>query len=68
MQKINKLSKENFILTIADYKGFTQDGGSVTFFSNKKDQIRFSINQKIAEKHKLMIAADLLNLSEKEAK
>jgi hypothetical protein len=68
MQKINKICQQFSILTLSDYKGFSKDGGCVTFFSNKEDQIRFSIQSEVLEKRKLVIDAQLLNLAEKEPK
>ena len=68
MKKIEKICKELSILTLSDYKEFSNDGGCITFFSNEQDQIRFSINRDVVDKYKLVIDSQLLDMAEKEKK
>jgi hypothetical protein len=50
------------ILTVSDLEHFTAAGGMIGFYE-EENRVRFEINQDAAQKHRLQISSQLLNLA-----
>ena len=61
-QILNKI-KGLSILTVGNRTNFTQDGGIINFIE-KKEQVRFEINTKVARESRLKISTKLLKMAD----